>query len=94
MKLCADARRDYFKRAPIRSKFDSYSPSADVKSIGDDGIVDAQCSMQVIKEDDTYSFALRLKLETAGKKCFRQDRSDPPLDDESEGDCAGMAISE
>jgi hypothetical protein len=95
MKLCADAERDYFKRAPIRSKFESYSLSADVKSIGDDAIVHAQCAMQVIKEDDTYSFALRLKLgATANTLSAKIEAIRLCKDDESEGDCAPMDVPE
>jgi len=45
LKLCASAEQDYFKHAPIGSRFDSYSQSVDVKSIGNDGRLQALCSM-------------------------------------------------
>ena len=89
LKLCRTAEKEYFKRTSIKRKFDNSAQSVDIKSIGNNGTLHALCAMQVIKEDDTYSFALNAKLSPSGKGvaakigAFRRCK-----DDESEGDCA------
>lgn len=95
LKLCRTAEREYFKRTSIKGKFDNYAQSVDIKSIGNNGTLHALCAMQVIKDDDTYSFALSAKLSPLGKGvaakigAFRRCK-----DDESEGDCAPMDVPE
>jgi len=94
LKLCASAEQDYFKHAPIGSRFDSYSQSVDVKSIGNDGRLQALCSMQVVKQDDSYSFALRIRLSPSAKRTAAKVEAVPLCkDDETEGDCAPTAVS-
>lgn len=66
-KVCVDAEHRYFTRTPLKGSFDKYAQSMDVKSIGDDGSVAAICTMQVIKQDDIYNFAIRAKLTASGK---------------------------
>ena len=43
-----------------------YEQLVDVHSVANDGTVSAKCVMQVIKEDDDFGFAVRLKLEARG----------------------------
>ncbi len=65
LKVCVDAERRYFKRAPLKGSFDRYAQSMDVKSVDNDGTVVAICTMQVIKQDPIYNIAIRAKLTAA-----------------------------
>jgi hypothetical protein len=95
LKLCARAEQDYFKRAPIRSAFDRYSATVDVKSIGNDGGLQALCGLQVVKQDDSYSFALRIRLSPSAKGvAAKVEAIRLCKDDETEGDCAPSEVPE
>jgi len=89
--LCADAERSYFKQAPIRNKFENYSPSADVKSMGKDGALHGRCSIQVVKQDDYYAFALFARLHVSGKRITATIEAVRLCDDDDKGDCAPMS---
>lgn len=94
LKLCRAAEQDYFKRTPINGKFDGYSQSVDVKSIGNDGTLAALCSMQVIKEDDAYSFAVHIALRPSGKGLAAKIQSFRRCKDDEAGDCAAPDVPE
>lgn len=67
LKVCLDAEHHYFKSKSPKSSFDSYAQSMDVKSVDNAGTVSAICTMQAVKQDDYYSFAIRVKLAAARK---------------------------
>jgi hypothetical protein len=95
LKLCRAAEQVYFKRTPSKSKFDGYAQSVDVISIGNDGTLKAQCSMQVIKEEDAYSFAVHIAVRPSGKGLAAKITSFGRCkDDEDKGDCAPLAVPE
>ena len=60
--ICRDVGRR--KEAKLREKSgEDYAHSAYVRSIGNDGTVVASCFMQIIKKDDYFNFAVRLRLD-------------------------------
>jgi len=60
--ICRDVGRR--KEAKLRGKSgEDYAHSAYVRSIGNDGTVVASCFMQIIKKDDYFNFAVRLRLD-------------------------------
>ncbi len=94
LKLCRAAEKGYFKRTPIKGKFDSYSQSVDVKSIGNDGTLAALCSMKVIKEDDAYSFAMHIAVRPSGKGLAAKIQSFRRCNDDEAGECAAPEVPE
>src|SRR5437870_5488561 len=63
--ICRQAGRS--REAKLRGKSgQNYEHVVDVRSVGNDGIVSAKCVMQVIKQDDYFAFAIRLKLDARG----------------------------
>jgi hypothetical protein len=67
LKVCLNAEHRYFKHKTIKGGFDDYAQSMDVKSVDNEGMVAAICTMQVVKQDDAYSFAIRVKLAADAK---------------------------
>jgi hypothetical protein len=60
--ICRDVGRG--REGRLRGKAgENYAHTVDVHAVGKDAIVSAKCGMQVIKQDDNFSFAIRLKLD-------------------------------
>ena len=60
--ICRNVGR---KREPKlrRRSGEDYAHSVEVHSVRNDGTVSAKCSMQVVKQDDYFAFAIRLKVD-------------------------------
>lgn len=93
LKVCLAAEHRYFERTPIKGSFDNYAQSLNVKSVANDGTMAALCQMQVIKEDDAYSFAIHVKLAATGNALTAKIQSVRRCaDDDDKGDCASPDI--
>ena len=64
---CKDAERRYFKSVGRKVNVERFDLTLSIKSIDNDGTVQALCYLQVRREDESYLVAVRLKLADSTK---------------------------
>jgi hypothetical protein len=85
--VCLDAERRGLKAAGKRVDFKKFEHSMYFKAVGDDGMVEAICLMQIPKQDEDYTFLAQIKLSASAKAVIAKLGSVKPCP-ELQGDCA------